>query len=171
MKAGLPVRQVIPADNHAALALAVAQPECGSHAADRSFSSKASVAAAPHARSLAASRMQASAGRPSVVGSVPRLRPTRRGGACTRPSGVCSRFWRATRAENPARRAVQTRPMLAVFRACPGKAFSDVSGLYSHAPVTATHHRTVARDTPRAHRPPSVYAFSDHSPIVATFED
>jgi hypothetical protein len=123
--------------------------------------------------------MQASAGLPSVVGSVPRLRSTRRGGPCTRPSGVCSRFMaRDTRRESGATGA-RTGTMLAVARAHVREgAFSDVSGLSRMAP----RHR----DTPPhgSHGTPlglaaaklmlsasSVYAFSDHSPSVATFED
>jgi hypothetical protein len=80
---------------------------------------------------------------------------------------------RDTRRESGATGA-RTGTMLAVARAHVREgAFSDVSGLSRMVPVT----ERVARDTLglAAAKPllsaSSVYAFSDHSPIVATFED
>jgi hypothetical protein len=63
-------------------------------------------------------------------------------------------------------------------RACPGGAFSDVSGLSRMATITATRHRTGRTGHPSGSTlrnsssgASSVYAFSDQSPSVATFED
>ena len=69
--------------------------------------------------------------------------------------------------------------MLAVFRAYVREgAFSDVSGLYSHGarhrdtPPNGSHGTPLGLTAAKVLlSAPSVYAFSDHSPVVATFED
>jgi hypothetical protein len=85
---------------------------------------------------------------------------------------------RDTRRESGATGA-RTRPMLAVVRAHVREgAFSDVSGLSRMAPRHRDTPPNGSHGTPlglAAAKPllsaSSVYAFSDHSPIVATFED
>jgi hypothetical protein len=68
--------------------------------------------------------------------------------------------------------------MLAVAARMSGKGILGCVRPVSHGAPSPRHTtERVARDTPRARRcdtllsASSVYAFSDHSPIVATFED
>jgi hypothetical protein len=129
------------------------------------------VAAARHARSLRHECKRQRGGRASSD----RYRVCDRHAAAGRVLGrpAFSRLSRATRAENPARRAHGSDPCWLSFARMSGK------GPVSHGAPSPRHiTERVARDTPRARRcetparsASSVYAISDHSPIVATFED